>query len=154
VNPRYALPAEPRDAYLGTGLWSRRDLLVLLILYVLGAGALVLSWYGSAGEADWRDNAKWLVVATGGLTLAGLGLLGWLVLGKLRITAAERAVRLGLLDRRTTRQKIDITVDGGLVTAAGMRRYHRPTCLLMENKQPVPVTAGETTLSACGVCEP
>jgi hypothetical protein len=155
VNARYALPAEPRDPYLGTGLWSRRDLLVLLVLYVGGAAGLVIAWYGSAAEADWRDTAKWLVTATGGLMLAGLGLLAWLVLGKLRITAAERAVRLGLLERRASKRDVAVTVvTDGLVTADGMRRYHRPTCLLMAGKQPVPFVPGRSALTACGVCEP
>lgn len=152
MNSRYALPAEPREPFLGTGLWSRRDLVALLVLYVLGAGGLVVGWYGSAGEADWRDNATWLVTATAGLTVAGLGLLGWLVLGKLRITAAERAVRLGLLDRRAARYEVAPVIADVVVTADGMRRYHRPSCLLMEGK--VPLAAERTALTACGVCEP
>ncbi len=52
MSGRYALPAEPRDPYLGTGLWSRRDLLALVVLYVVGAGGLVFGWYGSAAEAE------------------------------------------------------------------------------------------------------
>ncbi len=156
MNERYALPAEPRDPYLGAGLWGRRDLTVLLVPYALGAVGLFVAWYGSAEEADWRDDARWLVTGTGSVTLAGLGLLLWLVGGKLRIVAAERAVRAGLLERR------DARVEGGapravptmgVVTAAGSRRYHRPSCLLMEGKVVVPAT-DLTALSACGVCEP
>ena len=156
MSERYALPAEPRDPYLGAGLWGRRDLTLLGVPYALGAVGLVVAWYGSAKEADWRDNAGWLVTGTGSVTLAGIGLLLWLVAGKLRIVAAERAVRSGLLERRAARQErpdVRTLPDSGLVTWPGSRRYHRPSCLLMQGKAVVAAT-DLTDLGACGVCEP
>lgn len=152
MSERYALPAEPRDPYLGAGLWGRRDLVVFLTLYVIGAVGLVVAWYGSAAEADWRDNAKWLVTATGAVSVAGLGLLLWLVAGKFRIAAASRVVRRALLERNEHRRLSAVVVPlGDLVTAAGMRRYHRPSCLLMSGKQAV--ATDRTDLVACAVCE-
>jgi hypothetical protein len=134
-------------------LWGRRDLVMLALLYLIGAVGLVLAWYGSAAEADWRDDAKWLVTATGAVSVAGLGLLLWLVAGKVRIAAAQRAVRRGLLERREQRQLDRAVVPvAETVTAAGMRRYHRPSCLLMNGKQAVATDRSE--LAACGVCEP
>jgi hypothetical protein len=153
LNERYALPAEPRDPYLGAGLWGRRDLTVLLVPYALGAVGLFVAWYGSAKEADWRDDARWLVTGTGSVALAGLGLLLWLVGGKLRIVAAERAVRSGLIERREVRREVRTVPTEGLVTAAGSRRYHRPSCLLMDGKTLVAAT-DLAHLTACGVCEP
>ncbi len=152
MNERYALPAEPRDPYLGAGLWGRRDLSVLLLPYALGAVGLVLAWYGSAKEADWREDARWLVTATGAVTLAGIGLLLWLVAGKLRISAAERAVRVALLERRAQRGDATQVSTTGFVTVVGSRRYHRPHCLLMSGKPIVPVS-DQTDLAPCGVCE-
>jgi hypothetical protein len=156
LSERYALPAEPRDPYLGAGLWGRRDLTLLLVPYALGGVGLVVAWYGSAKEADWRDDARWLVTGTGSVTLAGIGLFLWLVAGKLRIVAAERAVRSGLLERRAARQErleIRSRPADGLVTWPGSRRYHRPSCLLMRGKPVVPAT-DLTGLGTCGVCEP
>ncbi len=156
MNERYALPAEPRDPYLGAGLWGRRDLTLLLVPYALGAVGLVVAWYGSAKEADWRDDARWLVTGTGSVTLAGLGLLLWLVAGKLRIVAAGRAVRRGLLERREARAErtaAAVLPDSNFVTWRGSRRYHRPSCLLMHGKEVVAAT-DLTNLGACGVCEP
>jgi hypothetical protein len=156
LSERYALPAEPRDPYLGAGLWGRRDLTLLLVPYALGAVGLIVAWYSSAKEADWRDDARWLVTGAGSVTLAGIGLLLWLVAGKLRIVAAERAVRTGLLERRAARVHRDATPvqsDSSFVTWPGSRRYHRPSCLLMSGKEVV-AAADLTNLGACGVCEP
>jgi hypothetical protein len=152
VSGSYALPAEPRDPYLGAGLWGRRDLVVLVMLYLIGAIGLVVAWRGSAAEANWRDDAKWLVTATGGVSLAGLGLMVWLVAGKLRIAAAQRAVRRGLVERREERSVSAVVPVAETVTAPAMRRYHRPTCLLMVGK--AAVAADPALLKPCGVCEP
>lgn len=155
MSERYALPPEPRDPYLGVGLWGRRDLVVLAVPYVLGAAGLVVAWYGSAEEAEWRDDGTWLVTAAGAVSLAGIGLLLWLAAGKVRIAAAEREVRRALLERREERRRTVVepgTDLGDTVTAAGMRRYHRPTCLLMTGKRAVVVD--RTELAGCGVCEP
>ena len=156
MSVRYALPPEPRDPYLGVGLWGRRDLMVLAVPYVLGAVGLVVAWYGSAEQAEWRNNATWLVTAVGAVSLAGIGLLLWLGAGKVRIVAAEREVRRALLERsEAPRQAVplgEVQDLGDTVTAAGMRRYHRPSCLLMTGKRAV--VTDRTQLAACGVCEP
>jgi len=153
VNGRYAVPAEPRDPFLGVGLWRARELTVSLMLYVLGAVGLAVAWSGSAGEPDWREDGKWLVIATAAVSLAGLGLLFWLVVGRIRIAAAERVVRAGLLDRSAARRSSPAPpLAGALVTAARMRRYHRSSCLLMNGKTPVPVAGDRADLRACGVC--
>lgn len=154
MSERYTLPAEPRDPYLGVGLWGRRDLLVLAVPYVLGAVGLVIAWYGSAEEAEWRDTGTWLVTAAAAVSLAGIGLFLWLAAGKVRIAAAERSVRRALLERNEARRTVFAPVGdlGDIVTAPGMRRYHRSSCLLMTGKRTV--VADRTELAACGVCEP
>ena len=154
MNSRYALPAEPRDPFVGPeAVWNRRELIVSATLYVLGGIGLFIAWRGSAGEADWHDTANWLVLATASVSVAGLGILVWLALGKVRIAAAKRAVSAGLVERRRDRLAAATAVlDADFITAAGMRRYHRPDCLLMVGKEAVAVTPETSSLRACGVC--
>jgi hypothetical protein len=66
----------------------------------LGGLGLWLGWHRSARTADWHDDAGAFVLAVGSVTLGGLGLLLWLVVGRLRILAAQRVVA-GALARRT-----------------------------------------------------
>jgi hypothetical protein len=153
---RYELPPEPRAPLCGpAGLWTRRDLLRLTALVGLGALGLFFGWHRSARAADWHDDAPAFVLAVGSVTLGGLGLLLWLVVGRLRILAAQRAVA-SALTRRTGRapQAVGRSAVGQapLVTAAGMLRLHRPSCLLVIGKPTVPVTARQDEAASCGVC--
>lgn len=155
MSDRYVLPAEPRAAFCGPGaLWSRVEAIVVLAVLLLGAGGLTLAWLGSAGEADWRDNASWLTVATASVALGGLGILVWLTVGKARLTTARRAVQ-GMLARRMLPPDASAelsTHQDTFVTTSGMRRYHRPNCLLMTGKTAVAVNGSRAELTSCEMC--
>ena len=148
---RYALPPEPRTPHCGpTGLWSRRDVVRTLLPLAVGAVSLGMGWYGAAEEADWHDHARWIVLAVTGVALGGLGLLGWVIAGRVRIVAARRAVIKNLTLRQQRSGPVPL-MTAELVTAPDMHRRHRPSCLLMTGKAAKPATDWDD-LIGCGVC--
>lgn len=158
---RYALPPEPRGSFCGPdGLWTRRDLVRLVVPFAVGAVGLFLGWYGSAKEAAWRSDSGWLVLAVVSVVVAGVGLVWWLVVGRVRLAIAQRGVRTALVRRRLgaptiAPRAIAAAVEepqSAMVTVAGMRRRHRPDCLLVVGKPAVPTQADVSGLAPCGVC--
>lgn len=154
MNWTTALAPEVRSSYCRPdGLWTRADLARLGFCAVVGSAGLAFAWRGSAGEADWQDNSRWIVLGSASAALAVAGMILWLVCGRSRIVASQRVVRAALA-RRTApplspRRE---TGEHARVSAAGMRRFHRPDCLLMVGKQPQPVDPHATPLRACEVC--
>ena len=156
MNAPYALAPEPRAPHCGPeGLWNRADLLRLFLPLTFGAIGLIYAWYQSSGEAEWRDNTRWIVIAVVSVAVAGAGVLMWLIAGSARLSASRRVVRAGLARRFTGRVRPVVLADATeeRVTAPRMRRYHRPLCQLMDGKTPLAVDLDSTELSACEVCE-
>jgi hypothetical protein len=111
---------------------------------------LTVGWYGAAKESDWHDDARWIVLAVAAVVVSGLGLLGWVVAGRARLTTARRHVIEALTERQKRRVQPRGTA-GVTVTAAGMHRRHRPDCLLMDGKVAIPAAEDDET-AGCGVC--
>lgn len=139
--------------------WRAVDLGRGTALFLLGAAVSTGSWYVASGKEQWRDQISWLL---GGLLGAGLAALS----GFLFLAVGFREVRRGMreieLDMRTVLQlppaarsgpepalhRVAVE-DSVLVCSKGMRRSHRPDCLLMRGK---PAQAAPAGLPRCGAC--
>jgi hypothetical protein len=121
---------------------------------------MVTGWVGISGTVALSTQTRWLGFGIGSLILAGFAMVGWLVTGMLRIAALRRAV-VAALNARGAAVKATAAPDSVGSTeygvAPGMRRYHRPGCRLLMDKQVkfdsvgVHVAAGR---GACGICAP
>lgn len=162
AQPVPTSPPGPRGRapryFEASGPWRRRDGIVTGVLALLGIVGLVICWLAVSDEPVWREQLGWAigaVFATGLVVVAGAI---WVLVGL-------RTVRRGMRDlRREQRRVFDLPalVDGavasgasevGFVTAARMRRVHRPDCLLMQGKSAVTVAAADVErYGRCGVC--
>jgi hypothetical protein len=144
--------------------WSRRDALVPGLFIVIGVVLLVVGWFGISDAVALDRQTRWLALGITGLIVGGLGMVVWLLFGLATITRLRRAV-YAEIDRRVTvaERAADVpaaataAVPGGFATVAGMRRYHRANCLMLQGKQATYAEAAtftEAGLTPCGVCLP
>jgi hypothetical protein len=149
-----ALAPEARIPYCRPqGLWTRGDVMRLVICVFLGSAGLAAAWRGSAGEADWQDNSRWILLGSGSVALGVAGIILWLVAGRSRIVASRRVVGATLARRvKAEAHSPEGPAAPTVVTAVGMRRFHRADCLLMVGKRPQHVDLDTTHLRACEVC--
>jgi hypothetical protein len=132
----------------------------LAVVGAAGLVGLVVTWVGISGTVRLSTQARWLGLGIGSLILAGFAMVGWLIVGLLRISALRRDV-VAALNARTAAAGAGPTADSVGVplfgVAPGMRRYHRPDCLLLVGKKVVlgsPEAHAEAGLTPCGICAP
>jgi hypothetical protein len=157
ANPT-ALARRPAKVLGSLGPWSDDDVSRVVLTNVAGLALVLAGWYESAGTGSTRTGLAWLCVSLGGLAAAGVANGLWLLRGLRAIGFAGVAV---LPPPKTSAPAIfipDAKRRGlGVVSGAGMSRYHRPGCPLVVGKA---VTASDrralegSGLSPCGVCEP
>ncbi len=149
------------DGYLARRIsdspWRNRDLIKLVVLYVLGLAGIVICWFGSSGAVDFRDQNLWTAFAALAAAVAVSGGAAWLLAGLAAVARERRLLRdqLAALYSGTalTSAGRDAAADG-LVTADGMRRYHRPSCDVMRGKAARPAAGPHADgLSSCGMCQ-
>lgn len=154
-------------------LWGAEDLLRWVITVGLGGIVVAVSWYVCAGDLQFSQQVGPMDAAIGGLLLAGVGNLAWLVHGRRALGERRQAllpdVTPGVFDERPsvgTRRRLGsisetaapVAEESLYVAGEGMERFHRPDCALV---------AGRTGWSAlsrheheaagrrpCGVCRP
>jgi hypothetical protein len=144
--------------------WSRADAAWLVVLMAIGTIGGAYCSYRVGDEIAWEDQEPWLY---GALLFAGIGLIGvvgWLTSGSRNIKAAERVLRhdyaevfRGVVGREYNAPLRSETVAavGVLVTAPGMRRYHRETCPVVAGKAVRTLRADDlTALEPCRMCAP
>jgi hypothetical protein len=141
-------------------LWGRRARLVLAAGWSVGLLIVLLSWWGTSGEASTDDQFRWLGVGVAGMILCLAASAGWIFTGMRAV--GDRIEVAVPRPSDTPRPVIELrAVDGGaddvLVAAADMRYYHRRSCRLAQGK---PVRAADRAAhlregrTACGVCRP
>jgi len=138
---------------LNRGPWRKRDRTIVVGGCALGLFGLGICSWGGGGEVDLSDQLHWLVGGIVSVALSSLGLAYWLLSG-LRTVRLETAGVFGAV----TANRAPATVaagSAGLVTAAGMVRYHRPECPLVAGKTVRELDAATIAaegLRVCGAC--
>ncbi len=147
--------------------WSAED----LIRWVLGLGAggivIVVSWYVCSGDATFSRQIGPVDAAVGGLVLAGLGNVMWLLRGRRALGERRRALLPDIADFiEATERSAEAEVpaagsaasEGDLfVGGEGMVRFHRPDCILAVGRSWAVSTRQvheEAGRLPCGVCDP
>jgi hypothetical protein len=139
-----------RIAMLGEGPWRRRDRSIVVggcVLALIGLG--ICSWGGS-GEVELSAQIDWLLAGIGCVSLSSVCLAYWLLSG-LRTVRIEVAQVFGTI---TPNRPVaaGAVAGSGFVTVAGMVRYHRRECPLVEGKSTRAVDPAEG-LRPCGACD-
>jgi hypothetical protein len=140
--------------------WRRREAVVAALIGVLALTGMVVGWVGVSGTVRLSTQTRWLAVGIGSLILAGFAMVGWLVIGMVRITASRREVVATLTARSAAAQAsatLAAATSAVYGVAPGMRHYHRPECRLLVDKRTTfesgaaHAAAGRTP---CGICAP
>jgi hypothetical protein len=142
--------------------WARRDAVLPGLLMLAGVIVLVIGWLGISDAVALERQTRWLAVSIVGLIVGGLGMVLWLLAGLTRVNrlrhavvaAAERRVALAA---RAAAAPDAHAAPAGFGVAAGMRRYHRSDCLMLQGKTATtgePADLAKSGLTPCGVCLP
>ena len=147
--------------------WTMQDLLRLTWMSGLGLIGIGVCWYGISGQATMHRQLGWLVGAVAALTVAGIGMVGFLLAG-LRAVHAETFEVVTEIRRDRLGEDVDAIDDlapvvaapvalasAGYVTGASMTRVHRPDCPHVRGKQVGPISENDIArlgLTKCGVC--
>lgn len=154
-----AHPVRPRTAPVGPEPWGRREALVTAVPAVAGLVLIVWGWYGASGTVDLDSQTRWLAVGICGLIVGGFGMVAWLLLGLRAVTALKHEVLAELESRLPAPEAASPAAApaAALGTVPGMRRYHRPDCLMIAGKNASWAPEAEHVragLQPCGVCRP
>lgn len=135
--------------------WRHGSVIRIAAAYVAGLALIGLSWYGVSGTGSLSEQEGWLDLAVVGLVVAVVASCLWLLEGRRAIGLRHEVICLVAAPPEP--------VSGGLpsaaslVTAPGMRYYHRSDCLLAAGKPVRAVDSSEvarTRLWPCGICRP
>jgi hypothetical protein len=142
------------DEPIGSGLWLFGDLVKLVLRSIFGLVGIGAAWFGCSGTIVFRDNLIWIAAGVTATIIGLTGPISWLIRGiagvkraAADVAWAARAEEAALMVARPHEES-----GGALVSAAGMRRYHRPGCELVSGK-PVHQVSGDDLLP-CGMCNP
>lgn len=143
----------PLDEPIEHGPWTHGDRLRVVSRVVLGLAGLVVAWYGCSGTISFEHSLMWIAAATAAVAIGVTGMVSWLLHGLAEVKRATAGilveVRAGLEDApgEVSGKRAEPVVH---VAAAGMRRYHLPTCELVVGKQVSRIRpAGRRP---CGMC--
>ncbi len=157
---------------LGTGLWGAAlwgtgQRTMLGVGWTLGVVAVVLGWWGTAGEAVVGDQYRWVSLAAVGLVLSGAVSAAWLMAGRRAVgvrcrhtvPVPEEGDRAPVVDLRPLPAASAAVGQNGSrpVSADGMRYFHRPDCPLARGKAVAGAERAEHEQlgrTACEVCVP
>jgi hypothetical protein len=141
------------------------------VLDFLGLTAFVLGWYGASNVGTVREQIPWADLSVVGLLLVVTGQVAWILAGRRALEHRSRAicrasddilsplltVTSSATDAGRARAVKSPGPDAGLVTAAGLTRYHRVDCLLIAGRDARPadpaLIAGRR-LRPCSACQP
>jgi len=146
--------------------WRLGDLYLLLGLVGLGAVLIGIAGLGAQHKSALADGVPWVNLAVGGVILVGIGAALWvlagmranselrrLVLAELRSytdpDAAAAAPRLPVDSHNGSESGAEV---GTFVTARGMTRYHRPTCVLVAGKTVEHFDSVPADRRPCDIC--
>jgi hypothetical protein len=122
----------------------------------LGWLAMVVGWYQAAGRLRVEDQVAWAVLSVAGTTAVGLVTVLLVLAGRRAVELRLRGVLDAVAENRQPRARaVASDTAAALVAAAGMARYHRPSCRLAQGK-PIRPSARAAHEAAgrrpCGVC--
>lgn len=151
-------PTADTDSEPFSGPWRSRELVRLGLGEGIALAFVISGWIGASGVSSVRRGLLWLGISLTGLVIAGVSNGWWLLVG-LRSVGGRASVsvppvvgRASLAKRSEPRSRQD-----RLVSAAGMTRYHRAGCVLVQGREIAEKTASKhqaAGLRPCGVCEP
>lgn len=142
--------------------WIKRDFAKLMFWQLVGLVGITITWIGCSGALDFRDQAIWTSFAVLAAALAASGGVAWLLTGLAAVSRERRQLRADIAALYGFTARADANSDptevgrAGLVTADGMRRYHRPSCDVVRGKpvRPARVSGQDAEdLKPCGMCQ-
>jgi len=142
-------------------LWGRRSRLVLGAGWSAGLLVVFGGWWGTSGEATTGKQFRWLGLGVAGVIVCLAVSAAWVftgmraVGGRIRVVVPRPSDAPGPVVE--LRAVPDAGADDGLVAAAGMRYFHRPSCRLAQGKLVRPADRASHVRegrSPCGVCRP
>jgi hypothetical protein len=142
-------------------LWGPEDLLRWVALSAAGLVMVLAAWYVSSGEARFGRQVGMLNLAVGGVVVACLGHVVWVLEGRRAVGERRRALLGEPLETGGVGSEVHGRVAAcevdGFVAGVGTRLFHRSGCPLAEGRgwsvgsREEHVGAGRV---ACGVCRP
>lgn len=150
----------PLSTVTSFGPWRAGEVTRWLASMAVGLVLVVFGWYHTGGSPFVDTQLAWISLSVAGLLLAAMGNGWWLLSGIRRI---RRSRSWFLTNERSSHRhdhqppSVGIVRGSGLVSAAGMSRYHSPDCLLVAGKATRGATRSEherRDLEPCGVCRP
>jgi len=157
-------PPAPQG-FLGRPLWHQGDLLRWGLVVGVALVMCIVGWYLASEDATMGKQIGPANLAVGGLIVAGVGHVSWLLSGR-RAVGERRRVLLGEPAAATVSvsEDVDVTremsVPGGaddLIAGEGLRYYHRADCTLAGSRDWPSAGRGEMEAAGrqpCGVCRP
>ena len=135
--------------------WNRAQAIVLVVVVVLAAFMLGLSWWGAAEEVRLGRQFRW--VAGGALSIVVLGVVSatWILEGRRAVSRRRR--RWMAEQRRRLAAAAPVTAAPALVAGERMTRYHRSGCDLVAGKTLAKASRLDQERAGrrpCGVCRP
>jgi hypothetical protein len=137
------------------GPWRRLDARVLAGGHAVGAGLLLIGWFGASASVSVRHQLLWVNVAAVGAIFGGGANALWLLSARRVIASAQS--RIDAAVRGADHVSVAAAAEVELVAADAMRRYHRSTCPLVAGKAVVGAGRDQHEASGrrpCGVCGP
>jgi len=147
--------------------WATGDLVRLVAFVATGAIGCAVAWTGASAQAELRDQTGWIALGVAAFGLAVVGQSLWLRQGR-RAVAAHAARVLGgsgaLVPAGAGPGAVSVTGAASapgsaeqVVSADGLRRFHRPDCPIAAGRgwSPLPRRTQEAAgRTACGICRP
>jgi hypothetical protein len=135
--------------------WNRAQAIVLVVVVVLAAFMLGLSWWGAAEEVRLARQFRW--VAGGVLSIIVLGVVSatWILEGRRAVSRRRR--RWMAEQRRRLGAVAPVSAVPALVAGDRMTRYHRTGCDLVAGKSLIAASRLDHEREGrrpCGVCRP
>ena len=133
--------------------WSLRDLARLVRFEAVAFIAIVVCFVGARHTHSWDAQLYWIVGGMAAMLVSGVGWATWLLIAARGLRIRQR--RLAEITGRMAPEAPAAVADSALVTADGMKHYHRTGCLFVADR---PVTTASATqhaargLAPCSVC--
>jgi hypothetical protein len=152
----------------GRALWAAEDLIRLVLSLGVGAVVVTVAWYICSGDASFNRQIGPLDAAVGGLVVAGLGNVMWLLRGRRALGERRRSLLTDVAKVADTPAR-PLVVTGSpatpsvadpttlFVAGEGLVRFHRSGCPLVAGRDWVAATRLEHEglgRLPCGVCAP
>jgi len=138
--------------------WAISDARTVFFSTTVGLVAIFVAWWGASGSANLSRQVTWLIVGIGGIVFLGAGNFFWLLAGR-RAVGARQARTLDAIVAAPFSAPISTSApaEAGYVALDGSRRFHVPSCLLVQGKATKPVNPGRrrgVPLQPCEMCRP